>query len=374
MLSQSNPFSQLRCFVQAGMFVEAITAYSALREGATRDSGLIADEVFQRELGEAEYSLARIVRQQIEEIHDLMERGRTEHAFARGMQLAEILDVEPTRRYFTQYLHELHDLLGQLNNERSAEQGFHKVQRLVEHHEFDKALRQLSLLREEVYPRARIRREIEQLYDELRGITNVTLTPVKRDVPVAAPQAKLTAQYLERDVAPFLNAIVEIQRLLDRLLERETREVAIRVISQNSPIGVSLEGVSDTFLAVTDLLIPWKRKHAEKMAEYARREKQYEIEKKRIELHEANLQLAKSQQEIEKSSAEVAKLREEAEKLRIENERARMELGNAKIQFALDILAKVAPNLSETDKLSSLVRLLPLLDTVVASDIEIARK
>lgn len=356
------------------MLAEALKTFSEISDAVASEPELLADKIFQRDFREAEYSLNRIVRDEIEMIYRLSQDGHVRDAWARAMNLMSILENAPIRGHFREYQYQLRDLMEQLVKERYAEEKYFEILRLVEHHELGTALNQLSILREEVYPRARIRHEIERLFDDLRGITNVTLTSVKRDISHVSPQAKLTAQYLEKDIAPFLNAVAEIQRLLDGLLGREIKDVAIRVISQNSPIGVSLEGVSDTFLAVTDLLIPWKRKHAEKMAEYARREKQYEIEKKRIELHEANLQLVKSQQEIEMSSAEIAKLREETEKLRTENEKARLELGRVKIQLALDILAKVAPNLSETDKLSSLVRLLPLLDTVIGSDIEITRK
>lgn len=374
MLNQDNPFSQLRYFIQAGMFVEAITSYSRLRDGAARNIEVISDKIVQRELKEAEYSLVGILRKQIQEIYRLMENGNIEYAFARGMQLMEILDVEPTRRYFTQYLYELRDIMEQLNNDRHSQQDFYQIQRLVEHHELSEAIYRLRILRDEVHPRARIRREIERLYDELRGITNVTLVPTNANAPDVPVQTRLTVQYLEKDIAPFLNAISEIQRLLDGLLGREVKEIAIKVITQNSPIGVSLEGVSDTFLAATDLIIPWKRKHAEKMAEYARREKQYEIEKKRIELQEANLQITKSQQEIAKSSIEISKMEAEAEKIRIENEKSKLELQRAKIELAMDVLNKIAPSLQETDKLSALVNLLPLLDTVIASDVEIAKK
>ena len=374
MLNQNDPFAQIRHFVKAGMFVEAIAAYSLLRDRATRESELIADILFQRELRYAEDSLDKIVRDELRRIYNFIERGDIERAFARGMQLREILDVEPTRRYFTEYLYELRDLMEYVNNERNAQQDFFQIQRLVEHHELSEAIYRLRILRDEVHPRAHIRREIERLYDELRGITNVTLLPTNANAPDVPVQTRLTVQYLEKDIAPFLKAVSEIQKLLDELLGRDVKEVAVKVISQNSPIGVSLEGVSDTFLAATDLIIPWKRKHAEKMAEYARREKQYEIEKKRIELQEANLQITKSQQEIAKSSIEISKMEAEAEKIRIENEKSKLELQRAKIELAMDVLNKIAPSLQDTDRLSALVKLLPLLDTVIASDVEIAKK
>ena len=162
MLNQnSKPFAQIQYFIKAGMFREAIITYSKLRDGVTNESELLSDKFFQRDLKEAEYSLIKLVRDQIQDIHRLMERNDIRYAFARCMQLVEILDVEPTRRYFTEYLYELHELLEQLNNERRAEQGIYEIQRLVEHHELNKAIHQLQILRDEVHPRSRFRREIE---------------------------------------------------------------------------------------------------------------------------------------------------------------------------------------------------------------------
>lgn len=166
-------------------------------------------------------------------------------------------------------------------------------------------------------------------------------------------------------------AVGDMQAIIDNVLGRQHNKVLIKSITQNSPIGISLDGVSETIQLIVDYVVPSKRKHAEIMAEYARREKQYEIEKKRIEIHEINFNSIKNKQEIEKSSIEIEKMRVEAEKLRIDNEKARLELAGIKINLASDILAKVAPNLSETERLTHLFRLLPVIETIVASDVEI---
>ncbi len=159
---------------------------------------------------------------------------------------------------------------------------------------------------------------------------------------------QLTADYLIEKVAPYLQAIESVQQVTDEIRKIKHSPIRITQITQNSPIGVSLEGVSDTVQLIVDYAVPWKRKHAEKMAEYARREKQYEIEKKRIEIQETNFQSAKNKQDLEKLSVEITKMRIEAEKLRIDNEKARLELASAKINLASDILNKVAPNTLRT--------------------------
>lgn len=182
---------------------------------------------------------------------------------------------------------------------------------------------------------------------------------------------ELTPENLTQKVAPYLIAIGDMQAIIDNIFGRQHNKVLIKSITQNSPIGISLDGVSETIQLIVDYVVPTKRKHAEIMAEYARREKQYEIEKKRIEIQEINFNSIKNKQELEKLSVEIEKMRAEAEKVRIDNEKARLELAGLKINLASDILAKVAPNLPETEKLTHLFRLLPVIETIVSSDIEI---
>lgn len=181
----------------------------------------------------------------------------------------------------------------------------------------------------------------------------------------------LTPDFLAEKISPYLQAIENIQQITDEIRAVEHTPIRITQISQHSPIGVSLEGVSDTVQLIVDYVVPWKRKHAEKMAEYARREKQYEIEKMRIEIQETNFQSIKNKQDLEKLSIEIEKMRAETEKIRIDNEKARLELASAKINLASDILTRVTPNLPENERLSHLFRMLPMIDSLVSSDIEI---
>jgi len=58
--------------------------------------------------------------------------------------------------------------------------------------------------------------------------------------------------------------------------------------------------------------------------------------------------------------------------LRLENGRLRLNLNRERVQLALDVLAQVAPHLPEIEKVSHLARLLPALDTILHSDLEIS--
>jgi hypothetical protein len=373
----SNLIRQVRNFLEVDMLANAIQAFSELRELTLQEQTLLEEGEFRRDFKEIKHELDHAIREQIEEAYYFYRSGRIDVAHDHAMNLRKMLEIEPNLWEFSEYLVKLRELLRQIE----AENLYSYTLSLIDQHKLEKAREQLSVLREKARPNSIVREKIEKLYDELRGITHITLIPTETDKYTEKRFEKLTAQHLEKDISPFLSAISEIQQIFNEILGREDSKITIKVISQNSPIGVSLEGISDTVLVIADLLNPWKRKHAKKMAELSRREKRYEIEKKRIELQEANIKLKNSsienqaaKMEVERSSAEVAKMRAEAEKLKIENEKARLELRSSKIKLALDIVERFANDLSETKKLSYMVQVLPHLDTLTKSDYNLVKK
>lgn len=185
-------------------------------------------------------------------------------------------------------------------------------------------------------------------------------------------QRHLTPVYLGREVIPYLDSIAEIQRIIDDIFRRPPREVKVKTISQNSPISVSMEGASQAIELVRDTITPWRRKHAQEMARLSEAEKQAEIESKKAEILEKRARAQKERAEVEKIAAEVVQQREMAEKARLENEKLRVELQREKIQLAIDIVAKVAPNLSEKEKIAYIVRLLPPVEVLALSELSVA--
>ncbi len=185
-------------------------------------------------------------------------------------------------------------------------------------------------------------------------------------------QQHLTPVYLGREVIPYLDSIAEIQRIIDDIFRRPPREVKVKIISQNSPISVSMEGASQAIELVRDTITPWRRKHAQEMARLSEAEKQAEIESKKAEILEKRARAQKERAEVEKIAAEVVQQREMAEKARLENEKLRVELQREKIQLAIDIVAKVAPNLSEKEKIAYIVRLLPPVEVLALSELSVA--
>jgi len=138
-----------------------------------------------------------------------------------------------------------------------------------------------------------------------------------------------------------------------------------------APISINLEGAADTVELVKELIVPWRRKHAEKMAELLEQEKQAEIESKKAEILELRATNAKRQSEIDSLKSQMANIQAQAEKLRLENEKNRLELEKAKIEFAFKLLEKYAPNLPEQEKVNYLARLLPSIGVLMENDLQL---
>lgn len=185
------------------------------------------------------------------------------------------------------------------------------------------------------------------------------------------PNQKLTPRLLSSRISPYLSAINDIQQVINELLGKDTTEAQIKIIKQNSPLSVSLDGAAEAIQVVQEAVIPWRRKHAEIMTQLLEQEKLAEIESKKAEILEKRAEAAKSRAEADKLKADVFKQNEEVKKLQLENEKLQLELHREKIQLTLDIVNLIAPNLSETERISYLVKLLPPLDVVIYNKFEI---
>lgn len=181
----------------------------------------------------------------------------------------------------------------------------------------------------------------------------------------------LTPHYLRTVISPYLEALDELQYLIDEIHGQSHIKATIKKISQHSPISVSLDGAADAIQLVQENVVSWRRKHAEIMAQFLEQEKLAEIESKRAEILEKRARAAKDRAEAQKLLIDAERQHEETEKLKLENERMRIELHRAKIELALDMLTRIIPDMQEADKIAYVVKLLPPLDVLAFSDIEI---
>lgn len=211
-----------------------------------------------------------------------------------------------------------------------------------------------------------IKYHTEIIYAEKPASTRIKLT--------SATEISLTSYSLQYVIVPYLEAITDLQRLIDEILDRQISSgVIIKSITQNSPIGVNFSGALEATQLIQETIIPWKRHHAQAMAKLLESEKIAEIEIKRAEVLQTRALASKEKVEAEKIKTEINLQNEQAEKLRLENEKLRVEIQRAKIELAMEILDKLKPSSDEQDKIGRLIRLLPIIDKLAASDLVISK-
>lgn len=176
----------------------------------------------------------------------------------------------------------------------------------------------------------------------------------------SSTEHRLTPEYLLTTVSPFINAIAEIQRVVNDIKGHEFSDVYITSITQNSPIGVSLDGVSDVLRLIVEIFDKGKRDRSKRMEEHLLVEKRLELEKKRLELQEMNIHLAKEGEELKK--------------LKLENLKTQLAIESEIAQASVNVIERVAPQLSESERMIYIGRLLKPVGVLMTSDLNIAVK
>jgi len=179
-----------------------------------------------------------------------------------------------------------------------------------------------------------------------------------------------TPNMLQKQVEPYISALSTIQHIADDLHGYHRREIRIRVIKQESPLDINLEGASQAIDSLKEDVIPWRRRNAQKIAELRAKETEAEIDKKRAETIEIRANATKESAEAERLRAEAAKVRAECQKQEVEIEKARFELNGMKLKLALEIVSKLKPDLPEDDKLLHALRMVKAIGTLGMSELE----
>lgn len=210
----------------------------------------------------------------------------------------------------------------------------------------------------------------QNAFDSMIGIPHIEFTARYGETNLA--QRNLTPSYLATVLNPYLIAISAIQAVINQIHGHGVRSITIKFIKQNSPISVSLDGASETIQTIKEIVVPWRRKHSELMAKLIEQEKVIEIESKKADILEKHALAKKTREEANKLSAEVEKQNNETEKIRLENEKLRLEINKEKFHLAMEVLAHIAPNLSEGEKHSYIVKLLEPLNELITNELEIS--
>jgi hypothetical protein len=128
-----------------------------------------------------------------------------------------------------------------------------------------------------------------------------------------------------------------------------------------NPILVAPEAV----YLINKIVVPWKQKHADKLARLAEQEQQAIIETAKAVVLENQAELASDPSEIQKAKLEIERVWDAIEASFIEIQQQQRELQRQKIDLILDFLKSINPNISNEDKVKSTSELLPLIETFI---------
>lgn len=101
----------------------------------------------------------------------------------------------------------------------------------------------------------------------------------------------LNAATLRDSVAPTLLALESLDSAISIAQRREARG-SVSSISQDSPISINLTGLKDAVQLVLEVVIPWRRRHAQRSAELDLTKRELDIEKAQLEITRSRLELA----------------------------------------------------------------------------------
>jgi hypothetical protein len=181
----------------------------------------------------------------------------------------------------------------------------------------------------------------------------------------------LTPAYLDSHVLPYLKGLAAMQNALEDVLGKPHGKAVIRAIKQESPIGLSLEGVGDAIVAVKEEIIPWRKENAKRIADLEARAAEVEIKKKEAETKEVRARSAKDRADSKKIEAEAKKLLLEAERQEIENEKLRLELQISRFNLALDLVARTNPSLSDAERTAQALNFVGPIEALTGATIDI---
>jgi hypothetical protein len=170
----------------------------------------------------------------------------------------------------------------------------------------------------------------------------------------------------------YVDAIRNIQHIIDRIEGRQPRELSMLATRWNSPVSISLKGIAEALLVILEQIIPKRREHVESMAELQQAEKQAVIEKMRAEAFATQAEAARTLAEKEKLLAEAAVLSQQADRMSLENGQHRMRIQEERYRQALEIVEGRNPDLAYQDRMVYAEKLVDPLERITSSPIMIS--
>ncbi len=193
-----------------------------------------------------------------------------------------------------------------------------------------------------------------------------------RQDPAASRVEELTPQYLSSVVMPYLCALADLQQITDELEKKAPCQIRILAVTEGSPVSATVVGVSGAVQIVQEMIAPWQLDHTKPVAHLVQRENKAAIDLARAEILEARARADEDAAKSRKLLAEAAERYARAETRRQEGKHQRQSLQYAQIHLALQILDRIEADLQEEESMAYLLRLLPVLETLLSSPLQIA--
>lgn len=173
----------------------------------------------------------------------------------------------------------------------------------------------------------------------------------------------LTPEFLMIELLPWIRSIDELQTTIDHFQNEPHQNIRVLSITQNSPINVALNAGAEAIRIIEEMVVPWRRRHAQKLAEIEERHKHLELEMQRVEIQEKRAL-------IDKTHNESLALYEEARRKKLENE---ILLEN----YCRDLAQKIVKetlNINQPKEIEdAVVKVLPAVTTLATSSLDISK-
>jgi hypothetical protein len=198
-------------------------------------------------------------------------------------------------------------------------------------------------------------------------ITHISLIAKAGDERVSKP---LTPIYIKDILIPYLQAIAELQAVINELKGDQFNEIHIIEIKISTLVEVSMIATHDAVNILKETIIPWCRDHAEEMATLERTDKL--IEDQRTLAGVLTQKAQNSEGPVADTLyAEVEQVNEHINRLREEFDNKRVAFEEAKAHMTLDVLLNIKPHIRGAKRIAFLTRLAPHLDKLTSSELEL---
>ncbi|MBN1661543.1 MAG: GAF domain-containing protein [Anaerolineae bacterium] len=173
-------------------------------------------------------------------------------------------------------------------------------------------------------------------------------------------------------VNPYLRAVADIQHCIDELEGNPSSKLRVVAIRHDSPIVATVEGIRAAAAVIQQTVSPQRRLIDEMACRVLIAEKEAAAERARIEALEARSRLNGNTGGDEWRATDVARQVAHLQQLQHECEQLGIELRRFKIGLACDLIGWIAPHLDRAETVDYVVRILPALDQVLSSPLDVS--